>query len=188
MFFYSYLKAGQKKETQNLSVLIKGHDHHCSSIAFHRSCLIQKVRFSFLQTDAVNNTLPLTTLQTSLDDREVGWVNAQRNLKEEGDKYLLIWVVLKTIFIFMWAVILDQSFIRLCLLILSSSLLKFEEKIKLKIEISFCKQRICQSLFARDRNSIFESLFAMQKPSLVSSADRRKSLKFKEFYLFPKGK
>lgn len=67
----------------NLPVLIKGHDHHRGSVALHRGGLQQEVGLSFLQTDAVHDALPLTALQTGLDHREVGGVDAQRNLEGE---------------------------------------------------------------------------------------------------------
>lgn len=86
--FFPYLeKEHISRETQNLSLLIKGHDHHCCSIALHTGCFVQEVSFSFLQTDTVNNTFPLTALQTGLDYREVRWVDTQRNLGENRQEF-----------------------------------------------------------------------------------------------------
>lgn len=68
-------------------MLIKGHDHHRGSVALHRGGLQQEVGLSFLQADAVHDALPLAALQTGLDHREVGGVDAQRNLEGETGLY-----------------------------------------------------------------------------------------------------
>lgn len=64
----------------HLPLLIEGHDHHSGPVALHRGRAVQELLLSFLQADAVHDALPLAAFQPGLDHREVGGVDAQRNL------------------------------------------------------------------------------------------------------------
>lgn len=75
----------------HLSLLIEGHDHHSSSVALHSGSSKQELLLSFLQTDTVDNTLPLTALQPSLNHWEVRGVDTQRNLGRRGRDFLIYW-------------------------------------------------------------------------------------------------
>lgn len=74
---------GDATTDPHLSLLIKGHDHHCSAVALHSGRSEQEVLLSFLQADAVDDALPLAALQPSFNHREVGGVDAQRYLQEK---------------------------------------------------------------------------------------------------------
>lgn len=74
----------------HLPLLIKGHDHHSSSVALHSGSSEQELLLSFLQTDTVHYTLPLTALQTRLNHREAGGVNTQRNLERVQISLMLV--------------------------------------------------------------------------------------------------
>ena len=58
-----------------LTLLIKGHDNHCSPVLLDLSCLLKEVLFTLLQRDRIHYAFALSILEASLDDLELGGVD-----------------------------------------------------------------------------------------------------------------
>ena len=56
----------------SLAVLIKRHHDNGGAITTHQSCLLDKLVFTFLETDRVDDTFALNTFQAGFNDFPLG--------------------------------------------------------------------------------------------------------------------